>query len=308
MCAGAADVRHRPVRRIGKIKDGSRLTNPWQASVDSERSTVLDLDGVRVWTADGVHLLGGIDWSVRAGEHWALLGPNGAGKSTLLSVASGMRFPSTGSVALFGGRFGEVEIRPLRARVGIVDPALRLLDWLTAEEIVLTGATGGLRPLPHLYGPAEVERARALLDLVGCGKLTDREIRTCSQGERQRVRLARALMPAPKLLMLDEPASGLDLPAREALLGALEGLAAAEPELATILVSHHLEELPRTTTHALLLTGGETVARGCAVDVVTSPAISECFEIDVTVGYEDGRWTARAAAGWRGADAVGATT
>ena len=171
------------------MKDGSDLTDPWQVRSKNERTVVLELDGVRVWTAEGAQLLRGIDWRVRAGEHWALLGPNGAGKSTLLSVASGMRFPSAGNVALFGGRFGEVEIRKLRARVGIVDPALRLLDWLTAEEIVLTGATGGLRPLPHLYGPAEVERARALLELVGCGKLIEREIKTCSQGERQRVRL-----------------------------------------------------------------------------------------------------------------------
>lgn len=200
---------------------------------------------------------------------------------------------------MFGGRFGHVEIRPLRARVGIVDPTLRLLDWLTVEEVVLTGATGGLRPLPHHFEAAAVTRAMALLDLVGCGALVDREIGTCSQGERQRVRLARALMPAPRLLLLDEPASGLDLPAREALLAALEGLARAESRLATVLVSHHLEELPRTTTHALLLKRGAVVARGCSREVIASPTVSECFEIDVNVGIEEGRWTARAAAGWR---------
>ena len=261
--------------------------------------TLLELDEVRVWTAEGALLLRGVSWTVRAGEHWALLGPNGAGKSTLLAAACGMRFPSAGGVTLLGGRLGEVELRPLRARVGIVEPAMRLLDWLTVEEIVLTGASGTLRPLPHLYGAAEVSRARELLELVGCAGLAEREIRTCSQGERQRVRLARALMPAPELLLLDEPASGLDLPAREALLAALEGLATAQPRLGTVLVSHHLEELPRTTTHALLLRRGEVVARGPAEAVLVAPAVSDCFGIDVDVGFHDGRWTARAAAGWR---------
>jgi iron complex transport system ATP-binding protein len=265
---------------------------------DDDRPLV-GLDGVRVWTAEGAHLLGGISWDVRPGEHWALLGPNGAGKSTLLSVAGGARFPSQGTVDLLGGRLGEVEVRPLRALVGIVDPALRLLDWLTVEEVVLTGATGTLRPLPNHYGPVEIARAQELLDLVGCGALVGREIRTCSQGERQRVRLARALMPSPKLLLLDEPASGLDLPAREALLAALEGLAAVQPRLGTVLVSHHLEELPRTTTHALLLRHGEVVARGPVAEVLVSSSVSTCFGIEVQVGHEDGRWTARAAAGWR---------
>jgi iron complex transport system ATP-binding protein len=269
-----------------------------------DATAVLELEDIRVWTAAGAHLLRGISWTVRAGEHWALLGPNGAGKSTLLSIAGGMRFPSAGEVALLGGRFGQVEIRRLRAKVGVVDPALRLLDRLTVEEIVLTGATGSLRPLPGAYGPAEHERALGLMELVGIGALAEREIRTCSQGERQRVRLARALMPAPRLLLLDEPASGLDLPAREALLAALEGLARAEPQLATILVSHHLEELPRTTSHALLLSEGAVVAIGPGAEVLVSLHVSECFGIDVGVGFEDGRWTAKAAPGWRQAVAV----
>jgi iron complex transport system ATP-binding protein len=275
------------------------LTVQRLAATDTTAHPALAIEGVRVWTAEGAQLLREIDWTILPGEHWALLGPNGAGKSTLVSVASGARFPSAGRVALFGGRFGEVEIRLLRAQVGIVDPALRLLDWLTVEEIVLTGASGSLRPLPHLYGPVEFARARELMEVVGVGALIDREIRTCSQGERQRVRLARALMPAPKLLLLDEPASGLDLPAREALLAALEGLVDVEPRLATVLVAHHLEELPRTTTHALLLRQGEVVARGSAEHVISSPTISECFSIEVDVGRDDGRWTARAAAGWR---------
>jgi iron complex transport system ATP-binding protein len=262
----------------------------------------LALDAVRVWTAEGAQLLRGVSWTIRAGEHWALLGPNGAGKSTLLSIAAAMRFPSSGAVTLFGGRLGEVELRPLKAQVGVVDPALRLLDWLTVEEIVLTGTTGTLRPLPHLYGPAEHDRAGELLDLVGCRSLAEREIRTCSQGERQRVRLARALMPSPRLLLLDEPANGLDLPAREALLAALEDLAAARPDLATVLVSHHLEELPRTTTNALLMRHGEAIAAGPAEAVLVSETVSRCFGIQVDVDRDEGRWAARAVPGWRPID------
>jgi iron complex transport system ATP-binding protein len=205
-------------------------------------------------------------------------------------------------VTLFGRRLGEVELRPLKAQVGVVDPALRLLDWLTVEEVVLTGTTGTLRPLPHLYGPAEVGRVHELLELVGCAALADREIRTCSQGERQRVRLARALMPAPRLLLLDEPANGLDLPAREALLAALEALAVERPELAIVLVSHHLEELPRTTSRALLIRHGESIAAGPAAEVLTGESVSACFGIRVDVDRVDGRWAARAVPGWHPSD------
>lgn len=259
---------------------------------------VVDLDQVRVWTAEGAHLLGGISWTVRLGEHWALLGPNGAGKSTLLSVVSGSRFPSAGTLDLFGGRLGEIEIRKVRRQIGIVDPTLRLHDWMTVREIVLTGASGSGRLIPGSYGRPEADRAGELESLLGLAALRERTIGTCSQGERQRVRLARALMPEPKLLLLDEPASGLDLPAREALLAALSGLIAAQPELTTILVSHHLEELPSATTHAMLLRHGEAVAAGPAGSILADGPMSACFDIPIQVERRENRWFARAAAAW----------
>lgn len=262
--------------------------------------TVLELDAVDVWTPTGTFLLSGVTWTVRAGEQWALLGPNGAGKSTLLALTGAVRHPSAGAVTVLGGRLGRVDMPTLRRRIGVVDPAFRILDWLTAVEVVLTGVTGTIRPLMDRYRPADHERARHLLALLGCADLADRKISTCSQGERQRVRLARALMPEPELLLLDEPATGLDLPAREALLGALGSLAAARPTLATVLVTHHLEELPTSTSHALLLRDGAVVGCGPVTEVLADRMVSRCFGFGVRVGRDGGRWSARAEAGWMG--------
>ena len=180
---------------------------------------------------------------------------------------------------MLGAEFGRADLLALRTRIGLVDPTQRTLDWLTAEEIVLTGVTGTIRPLWNRYGPAERARARALLDLVGCGDLADREIRHCSQGERQRVRIARAMMTQPELLILDEPAVGLDLPAREAMLAALRTLAREDPTLTTILVTHHLEELPDTISDAMLLARGRVVAAGKPAQTLTEALVLRMFRL-----------------------------
>jgi iron complex transport system ATP-binding protein len=264
-----------------------------------ETNEVIRAEAVDVWVPDGTRLLQSIDWTVRAGEHWALIGPNGAGKSTLLALVSANRFPSRGSMTVLGETLGRTDVWALRERIGSVNPALPQYDWFTVVEIVLTGATGTIQPRWDCYGEPELLRAGELLKLLGCAELGGREVGTCSQGERQRVRIARALMPAPPLLLLDEPATGLDLPAREALIVALSELSQAQPELATVIVSHHLEELPPTTTHALLLRGGSIVACGEVERVLTSEHVSACFGFDVRVHREEGRWAARAAASWR---------
>jgi iron complex transport system ATP-binding protein len=188
----------------------------------------------------------------------------------------------------------------LRQLIGIVDPQLRLYDWFTAEEIVLTGIDGTVQPRPEGYSDQEVTRARQMLAQLGLAGMEEREIKTCSQGERQRVRIARALMTEPRLLFLDEPASGLDLPAREALIGALSDLSLSNPELATVVISHHLEELAPTTSHAMLMRAGAIVAAGSVDTVLTDKLVSDTFAIPVMINRTDGRWTARGVGSWHG--------
>jgi len=264
-----------------------------------DRDIVIEIEHAHVWVNDSTTILRGIDWQVRAGEHWALIGPNGSGKSTLLSLAAAVRHPSAGRVTILGQQMGKTSVWVLRKQIGVVDPALKLYDHLTVEDIVLTGVTGTIQPKWGEYTGEDRDRADGLLTLLGCARMKAREIKTLSQGERQRVRIARALMPDPPLLLLDEPATGLDLPAREALIAALGDLAAARPELATVLVSHHLEELPPTTTHAFLLRDGRPVAVGPIEETITNQTVSACFALDVDVRRDHGRYLARAAAGWR---------
>ncbi len=259
---------------------------------------IVEVEAARVWIADGSDILNDISWTVQPGEHWALLGPNGSGKSTLLSLLATMRHPSEGSVTVLGGRVGKTNLWELRERIGVVDPTMRMPEELFVHEVVLTGATNTVAALWSRYGETEQRRAYALLDLLGCVDLAERSIATCSQGERQRIRIARALMAEPPLLLLDEPANALDLPAREALLFALTSLAEAQPELATILVSHHVEELPPSTSHAMLLRSGRIVASGAVDEVLTSDHVSASFGLPIEVERRSGRWTARASAAW----------
>jgi iron complex transport system ATP-binding protein len=268
-------------------------------------ATALALDHVTVWewdarTGERPLLLDDVDWRVAPGEQWAVLGPNGAGKSTLLAVAAGLRHPSRGAVRILGERVGRVDLRELRARIGYLDLKLETAFPLrrTALEVTLTGATGSIALLPERLHPADRERAIGLLHTFGCARVVDHAFASCSQGERRRVLLARALMHRPRLLLLDEPADGLDLPGREALLAALAALARDEPGAAVVTVTHHLEELPASTTHALLLRGGRTIAAGAAETVLADEMLSACFDAPVVVRRDDGRWSARAAPVW----------
>lgn len=256
------------------------------------RVSVLGISGVDLWFADGPHVLRDVSLTVESGEHWALLGPNGAGKSTLLAVAGAQRFPSRGTVEVLGHIVGRVDLRELRQLIGIVDVRLRMPGELSVTSYVETGVTQTVQRLGAVDDEVR-ERVAELIGQLGLAPLADRSIAVCSQGERARARLARALVARPALLLLDEPAAGLDLPGRADLLAAMEA-AAAEPSLTTVTVAHHLEELPATTTHVALLRDGRLVACGDVSLLSDAAALSECFGRPVRAFRVDGRWFATA--------------
>jgi iron complex transport system ATP-binding protein len=255
---------------------------------------VLDARGVDV-VRDGKSLLRSISLTVRPGEHWALLGANGAGKSTLLDLLGAVKHPTRGTVEVLGHRLGRVDIRELRSFLGHVNPRHALESGLRVRDLVLTGATNTIEMVPRWEPTAELrERAERLITMMGMGAKQESRWPTLSQGERGRALIARALMPSPRLLLLDEPATGLDLAAREQLLTSLDALRREHPPLATVLVTHHLEELPVSTTHALLLREGECMAMGPVSDVLTTDQVSKCFDHPVQITRVGGRWSARA--------------
>ncbi|MDY6997140.1 MAG: ATP-binding cassette domain-containing protein [Actinomycetota bacterium] len=257
---------------------------------------VLDLAEVTFRRA-GKQIIDGISLTVQPGEHWALLGPNGAGKSTLLGFCAAVTFPTSGTVRVLGQQMGRVDLTEVRRLIGHVNPRHRLQYSLSVREIVLTGITATI-DTPMRWAPtdSELERAEAMLDAVGLSHKADDVWPTLSQGERGRTLIARALIAEPRLLLLDEPTTGLDVAAREQLLETIDALDDTHPEVASILVTHHLEELPTTTTHALLIAEGRTVAAGPARQTLTTDNISAAFAHPVSVGYDEGRWTARAKA------------
>ncbi|GAY12079.1 ABC transporter ATP-binding protein [Pseudonocardia sp. N23] len=240
-------------------------------------------------------LLDSVSLRVEQGEHWALLGPNGAGKSTLLGILGARTHPTRGEVYVLGRRLGRVDVRELRSYLGHVDPRHPLQSPLTLREVVLTGLTGTTGLVPR-WAPTAAQETEAdrLVALLGVDHRSSDRWPTLSQGERGRALIARALMPAPRLLLLDEPATGLDLAAREQLLTALDVLRREHPTLATVLVTHHLEELPPSTTHAYLLRDGRCLAAGPASSVLTTDLVSDCFGHPVRIVRDDGRWAARA--------------
>jgi iron complex transport system ATP-binding protein len=253
--------------------------------------SVLELAGVDVWFSAGPQVLTDIDLTVAAGQHWALLGPNGAGKSTMLSLASAQRFPSRGTVTVLGHQLGRVDLRELRRSIGVVDVGLRLPAELTVAAYVETGATATVQAL-GTPDPRTRERCRMLVERFGLAAIADRSIAVCSQGERARARLARSLVAEPALLLLDEPAAGLDLPGRADLLAAIDTSVVDHPALASITVAHHLEELPAVTTHVALLRDGRIVAQGGIGLLSDETALSQCFGRALRAFAVDGRWFA----------------
>lgn len=257
-------------------------------------ASVVDLSDVVV-RFDGRTVLGPVTLRIMPGERWVTLGPNGSGKTTLLSIVGARRQPSSGTARVLGLKFGRGDVRTLHDEIGhashtlieVFPPGMRVMD------VVLTGRRGTLAPWFQRYD--EVDRASAddQLAVVGCRDLADRTFASCSQGERQRVLLARAMIGDPRMLVLDEPAAGLDLPAREALIAAIEGEVRDGP-LSVVMATHHLEEIPPSATHAVLLREGRAVAQGPIERVMTPTHLASCFGLDLSVTRRDGRWWASA--------------
>ena len=243
----------------------------------------------------GRTILGPLDWEVADGERWVVLGPNGSGKTTLLAVAALSLWPTAGTVEVLGERYGRVDARELRRRIGSagssVDAAMR--PDLTARTLIMTARHGAFEPWWHVYDDADQARAGELAERLGLGPAVDQPFATLSAGERRRTSIARALMPDPDLLLLDEPTASLDLPARELLLGDLEELGRDGRPRAIVLVSHHLEEIPPGFGHALVLRDGRVVAAGPIASVLRADVLTSAYGIQVEVEGRGERWTAR---------------
>ena len=287
---------------------------------------VIDIAGL-TFVRDGRRILDGIDWVVRGDERWVIIGHNGCGKTSLVrnrNPIGGARsnsarrrtrraspnlpvpaicfrrccalyeHPSSGTVEILGNRLGRIDIRPLRRRIGFTSPAFADLirPQLTPVEIVMTAKHGALEPWWNDYDDADRARARELLEPLAIAHAADRAFATLSSGERHRVLLARLLMVPRELLILDEPTAGLDLGGREDLVRDLSDLATDPTHPPTILVTHHVEEIPAGFTHVLAIRDGAVIGSGPIEPTLTAELLSDCFAMDLRLERREGRWTA----------------
>lgn len=257
--------------------------------------SVLDFSNVTL-RRGSKEILHALDWRVEAGQRWVILGPNGAGKTTLIQIAATLLHPTTGSVEILDERLGRVDIFELRPRIGLASAALsdRIPPEERAVDVVMTAAYAVTGRWRELYDLWDESRALALLEQFGVGDRRDQLFYTMSEGERKRVQIARALMPDPELLILDEPAAGLDLGAREDLVRRLSALALDPSSPTSVLVTHHVEEIPYGTTHVLLIREGSIVAAGPITATLNGDVLSATFGIPISLTYDGQRWFARA--------------
>jgi len=258
-------------------------------------NAILEIDNVSVRRGDK-NILGPLNWQVLEGQRWVVLGPNGAGKTTLLQVCSSLIHPTIGNIRILGEQLGKVDVFELRTRIGLTSSAL--VEHLPSDElvidVVLTAAYAMLGRWQEKYDLWDESRAMALLTALGVRELGERHFGSLSDGEKKRVQIARALMADPELLLLDEPASSLDLGGREDLLKRIEIFAKDPLAPATVIVTHHIEEIPSGTTHALLLKDGKVVAQGVIDTVITDENLSHAYGLPISVQSEGGRFFARA--------------
>jgi iron complex transport system ATP-binding protein len=254
---------------------------------------VVRMDGVSVRRGPTT-LVRDVDWRVELDERWVVLGPNGAGKTTLMRLAAAELHPTEGAVHVLGERIGRVNLFELRTRIGLTSAnlGLRIPGEETVHDVVVSAGYGVLGRWRERYDATDTDRADHLLDAMGVRGLADRAYGTLSEGERKRTLIARALMTDPELLLLDEPAAGLDLGGREDLVGRLTALAADPEAPASVLVTHHVEEIPVGYSHGLLLRDGAVVAAGLLDDVLTDETLTATFGLPLGVLRRRGRYTA----------------
>ena len=259
-------------------------------------AAVLELADVSVRRGETT-LLNAISWSVDESDRWVILGPNGAGKTTLIQVCSAQIHPSEGVAGILGEVLGVTDVFELRPRIGLTSVAIaeRIPRDERVGDVVVSASYAVIGRWREHYDELDHDRALGLLIEVGADHLVDRTFGTLSEGERKRVQIARALMTDPELLILDEPAAGLDLGGREDLVSTLSTLAQDASSPATVLVSHHVEEIPPGFTHAMLMRQGAVVAQGPVAEVMTAEILSETFAMPLVLGHAHGRYTARRA-------------
>ncbi len=290
-----APAHHSPgaMRHDGPVAD-ERLREQHDPEIDPD--LLLDFRDVLL-RRDRKVLVGPVTWSVELDERWVVLGPNGAGKTSLLRIAAAMEHPTSGYAAILGERLGRVDVSELKARIGLSSAALaqRIPDNEVVRDLVVSAGYAVLGRWREEYEEMDTARAVDMLETLGAEHLSERTYGTLSEGERKRVLIARALMTDPELLLLDEPAAGLDLGGREELVARLGELAADPDAPAMVLVTHHVEEIPPGFSHALLLSEGGIIAQGLLADVMTSENLSHAFGQSIVVEMIDGRYFARRA-------------
>lgn len=245
----------------------------------------------------GKDILDQVSWQVNMGERWVIIGPNGAGKTTLISLIATYLFPSRGKVEILGKVLGRVDTSELKTRIGLTSASLLglLPEHEKVEDIVLSSAYAIFGRWQEDYDPWDESRVSALLAALGVKELKERTFSTLSEGEKKRVMIARALMPDPEILLLDEPAAGLDLGGREDLLRRISSLSSEPTAPATVIVTHHLEEIPALTTHILVLKDGRVFKSGPIDEVLNSEMLSALYGTSIQLSQRDGRFFATSA-------------
>lgn len=276
----------------GAVRHDGRVPEP--GSLEADPDLLIDFRSVSL-RRGGRTLVGPLDWAVELDERWVIIGPNGAGKTSLLRIAAASEHPTTGTAFVLGERLGRVDVSELRSRIGLSSSSLaqRVPSDEVVRDLVVSAGYSVLGRWREQYEDVDYRRAVDMLESLGAEHLAERTYGTLSEGERKRVLIARALMTDPELLLLDEPAAGLDLGGREELVARLADLAADPDAPALVLVTHHVEEVPPGFSHCLLLSEGQAVASGLLPDVLTSENLSKAFGQRIALEVVEGRYFAR---------------